>query len=258
MSASSWANTTDPADPASTYRSSEGPTQTSTQLGEALSIPLLPDPAASLTRQKSANTQAGQYSDEWYLQEAWITNIGLLLYNDADNDGYFAGFSLSVDADTSYSNTDVYLSIDMQRSFYQVESLHTSEVFPLYGQSAADEYRIDIELVNNYPQDQYDLIIELRDAYTRQVLESVSWADFSNLRALPLESEDYDNSRYESGDEERGSRVPFYNDDVRVDAHAGSFGWLTILAATLLVLRRRLPAATRFPAGFSAAVRAMK
>ncbi len=241
-----WAETPNPDLSIGTYRSSEGPTRTPAQLGEALSIAQLPDPAAHLaTRHKTGDVQVDPYSNDWYLQEAWITDIGLLLYNDADNDGYFAGFSLSVDADSSYSDTDVYLSIDLQRPFHQVENLHTSRVFALYGQSAADEYRIDIELVNNYPRDHYDLIIELRDAYDHQTLERVTSADFSNLRALPLESEDFDYSPYEPDNGSHYPDAPIYNDDVRVDEHAGGFGWLTGMALGLSLLARRRTSATR-------------
>lgn len=241
-----WAATPDPDLSIGTYRSSEGATRTPAQLGEALSIPLLPDPAAALaTRHKSGDLQTDLYSDDWYLQEAWITDIGLLLYNDADNDGYFAGFSLSVDADSSYSDADVYLSIDIQRPFHRVENLHTSNVFPVYGQSAADEYRIDIELINNYPPDHYDLIIELRDAYDNQTLERVTSADFSNLRALPLESEDSDSSRYEPDYGSQYPDTPIYNDDIRVDEHAGGFGWLMGMALGLSLVARRRTSATR-------------
>ncbi|MGQ7845054.1 choice-of-anchor H family protein [Granulosicoccus sp. 3-233] len=221
------------------YRSQEGPVWTAAQIGEALSLPTLPDPAAALTRRKNANQTASHLQDDWYLQDTWITDIGVLLYNDADDDAYFAGFSLSVDADSIYTDTDVYLSIDMQRALHPVERLHISHVFPLYGQSAADEYRIDIELLSNHVPDHYDLIIELRDAYNHQTLDRVDASDFSNLHALPLESNEYDDRFYEPTNEWPGSDEPFYNDDVQVAVRAGSAGWLMVLAGSLALLLRR-------------------
>ena len=206
MAHSPVASATETAPSAGIYRSSEGPAHTAAELGSALSVEELPDPALALTTRK---------------------------------DGYHAGFSLTVDADTGYSDFDVYLAIDIQRSYGSVESLHTSEVFPLYGRSAADDYRMDIELVRNYPADHYDLIIELRDAYSHQRLDSVSAYEFSNLRNLPLESEEHDLDYHDDSDYPPNPHVPFYNDDIHVEEHAGSVGWLMALAMTLIMAARR-------------------
>lgn len=246
------ASATETTPSAGTYRSSEGPAHSAAELGNALSTEELPDPALALTTRKTRDTGADQDFDDWYLQDAWITDIGLLLYNDADDDGYHAGFTLTVDADTSYSDFDVYLAIDIQRSYGSVESLHISETFPLYGRSAADDYRIDIELVRNYPADHYDLSIELRDAYSHQSLDSVSTYEFANLRDLPLESEDHDLDYDNDTDYPPNPHVPFYNDDIHVEEHAGSVGWLLALAMALaLAVRRQWTTriCASFPAG---------
>lgn len=222
-----------------TYRSSEGATQTARKLGEELSTPLLPDPASALSNRRASDDLDTLLFDDWYEQDVWISDVGLLLYKDFDDDGYHAGFSLTVDADTNYSDTDVYLSISTQRSRGAVENLHTSNVFPLYGRTSADEYQIDIELISNYPTDHYDLIIELRDAYNHQQLDRITSYDFSNLRDLPLESEDHDDRYYEPVDDD--PYLPIFNEDVRVTEVAGSFGWLMTLPMIILLFLRRRP-----------------
>lgn len=221
------------------YRSLEGAAHSSLAQGLILSAPALPDPATAILGNHSSQPGGDWHPPTWYLQDAWINNVGLLLFNDADNDGHYAGFSLSVDADSSYSDLAVYLSIDLQRPFNAVEALHTSAVFPLYGHSTADEYQIDIELLRNYPLDHYDLIVELRDAHDHQLLDSVSSDDFSNLRALPLESENNDD-HYDPSDEPIEPHYPMVNDDIFVAEYAGSFGILTALSWILVLLARRL------------------
>ncbi len=233
------ADSTAPASTSGTYLSEEGAAWSAARIGDALSRSPLPDPASALTRGKSDGLQTNSYHDDWYLQEAWITDVGLLLYHDADHDGYFAGFSLSVDADTSDHDRDVYLTIDVRRPFHPVERLHTSLVFPLYGQSAADEYRIDIELLSNYAQDHYELILELRDAYDHQMLERVDSTDFANLRALPLESGDLDNQYHEPDDGLVDPDDLIRNDDIAFEEHAGGIGWWLALPFALTLLARR-------------------
>lgn len=219
------------------YRSSEAHTHDSLQLGQALSLPAAPDPAQSAA---ITATDAGSQSDivtrhsiDWYLQDTWISDIGILLFHDDDQDGYFSGFSLSVDVDSTWSHSDVYLNLFLQRDLYPIRELHTSAVFEIYERTAADEYRIDIELVQNHAIDQYDLMIEVRDAHDHQLLDQVGAADFANLRALPLESEDLDRIHHypEPIDE---PVQPIDNDDIRVREHAGALGWLMMLMIGLL------------------------
>lgn len=164
----------------------------------------------------------------------WVTDVGMLLYRDADRDGYFSGFSLSIDADTEYSHAEVYAAIDVEFPEGSRERLHTTATFHLYGNSITDEYRIDIDLVRNYPYGQYNLFVDLIDAYDHSVVDSVSATQFSNLGRLPLESEDLDNSPVTHP---VTALVPgtTNNTDIRVAEYSGSSGFwvLSILGAFL-------------------------
>lgn len=179
----------------------------------------------------------------WLYEDAWITDIGTLLYRDDDEDGYFSGFSLTIDADTHYQQADIYASIDVQRIFGERERLHTSGNFTLYGNSLSDEYRIDIDLLKNYSAGDYDIYIALHDAYDHRVLDSVGAAEFTNLYRLPLESDDLDIPNvYEHTND------PIYypdsppltvNHDIRAVEYAGSSGYLLLLALLVIVYVRK-------------------
>ncbi|MBX2839867.1 MAG: choice-of-anchor H family protein [Gammaproteobacteria bacterium] len=121
--------------------------------------------------------------------EVWIAHVGTLLFDDRDGDGYFSGFSLSIDADIEWGHTDIYLSIYLQEQGTNQQHFHTSSVFTIYGNSISDEYGIEVELLENYAANHYDLQIDIHDAHTYAVLDSVGAHEQSNLHALPLESE---------------------------------------------------------------------
>lgn len=220
----------------SSYRALEKNTYSQEQLGISLSTVNQPDIATALYQDQQSDNGDTRHR-VWYSDEAWITDIGTLLYRDNDHDGYFTGFSLTIDADTIDVDLDVYAAIDIKRPYAERERLHTSAIFTLYGNSVADEYRIDIELVQSYPADDYDLFIELKDAYNDQVLDSVNANDFTNLTRLPLESEDLD-THVHFPEEPDPIDV---NDNIRVVEYAGGTGWILMLLLGLpLIVRQRL------------------
>jgi len=120
----------------------------------------------------------------------WVSNIGTLLFDDLDGDGYHSGFSLTIDVDSEFGDTDVYTAIYLSGSDDELNLLHTSERFTIYGSLIGDEYRIDTELRNNFPTDYYDITIDVHDAWSEEVLDTVNARVFTNLNALPLESSD--------------------------------------------------------------------
>jgi hypothetical protein len=191
------------------------------------------------------------YPLTWYVQDTWITDVGTLLYGDEDNDGYYTGLSLSLDADTRYTDIDVYTTIDLQRIPGTRERLHTSGLFTLSGDSLNDEYRIDIDLLRNYPIGSYDLYIDLYDAHDHRMLDGIDASHFSNLAALPLESEDFDSIAYLGShpDIHPVREPPVRSDDIRVQEYAGSAGWITtlILAGILCVRLGTAAASCRTP-----------
>jgi len=162
----------------------------------------------------------------WVGNDIWINDIGTLLFKDRDRDGYFSGFSLTVDADTHYSQADVYLTINIQHPQGELERLHTTGVFSLYRHSLTDEYRVEIELVQNYPLANYDLYIELIDANNGRLLDNVGADTLSNLSGLPLEDEESDiqlSPLTPVNDE------PLVSSEIRVVEYGGAGSGFTVL-----------------------------
>lgn len=206
----------------------QGRTSTSTLIFAASLLAI-----SGLSLAEEAATESTTARHELLLDDdAWINDIGSLLYSDDDGDGYFSGLSLSIDADSRYNQYEVYLVVDIVDESDVTENLHTTHPYYVYGRSISDEYRIDIDLVQNYYPGIYDLQITLVEARENRILDQVSARDFRNLRALPLESED--NQTIHTPVTDRPVDIP--NDDIRVTEYAGSTGigiLLTLIASCM-------------------------
>ena len=208
----------------------------------ALSIPWQNALANPVTQADDA-TPAPRSNNVFLSDQAWINDIGTLLYADPDGDGYFSGISLSIDADTPYSSFEVFAAIDIitlpsQSQDALTERLLTTRNFDIYGYSGSDEYRVDIDLVRNYSPGTYALEVTLFDARTERLIDRVGANDFRNLRNLPLESED--NDTFFTPVSERP--IEPANDDIRVSEYAGGTGFGMIMMVLVVALARIYPA----------------
>ena len=120
----------------------------------------------------------------------WIVSVGSSVYSDADRDGFFSNFSISLDADTVYLDARVYARILLREGDQEYQLFHTSQIFDLRNYSLGDSYRIEGKLVSNYPAAYYDVQVDLFDAYDGSLLDSVDASTHRTLYALPLESLD--------------------------------------------------------------------
>lgn len=187
---------------------------------------------------RSANPDQQPDSDLhplWHSHGTWVTDIGTLLYNDWDRDGYYTGISLSIDADSEYQHQTVFAVIDITLADGTREHLFTTQAFDLYHHSIGDRYQANIELVRNYPAGHYDLIIDLVDAHDYRILDTVDAFLFRNLSQLPLESENLDVVI----DTSPTVTPQPPNDDIRVEEYTGSTGWWTLFLALVAVSWRQ-------------------
>ena len=123
--------------------------------------------------------------------DVWVDDVGTSLFADNDHDGYFGGFSLSFDVDTSYGSQDIYATIFLQLGNQSPIVLLKTKTFTIYGRSGADIYRVEAQLVDRYRAGNYQVQIDIHDAHSGEVLDSVDDQTFRNLRNLPLEAEPY-------------------------------------------------------------------
>ena len=194
---------------------------------------------------ESTTTQSLRFHNT-YRPPVWITRIGNLLFDDRDRDGFHSGFSLSIDVDSDYGDTDVFASIYLLGENGQSSLLHTTSRFSVYGTLRGDEYRVDTELRNNFEADYYNVTVDIHDAWTGQVLDTANARSFSNLGGLPLEAASTDTSTLLShpGHSAVASAQNVGTADVVVTEFAGSlspvFALLGALLGILVFLKNRL------------------
>jgi hypothetical protein len=155
----------------------------------------------------------------------WIYDADVDLYSDHDFDGFYTGIDLLFDADTIYAEAEVYAVIYLSYELGPWNEYVSTENFVIFGASGNDEYIIDTELVTGYPTGDYDLLIELFDAYDGTFLDSFGPEDSSELSFLPLE--------------DAGRDAPISTTVIVHESGGGALGWISLLAFLGLAAARR-------------------
>lgn len=155
----------------------------------------------------------------------WIFDAYIEFNSDPDFDGYYSYFTVEFDVDTVYSNAEVYARLFLSRGDV-FEEFHTSSIFQINGDSSLDSIVIESELVSGFPSGDYELLIEVYDAYDDSLVVIYDGYDDVDLTLLTLESRTYESSQTV----------------VVVRESGGSFGYLMLLVVPLLIWRRILEA----------------
>jgi hypothetical protein len=155
----------------------------------------------------------------------WIFDAFIDFNSDPDFDGYYSYFTLEFDVDTVYSNADVYARLFLSRGDV-FEEFHTSSVFRINGDSSLDSLVIESELVSGFPPGDYELLIEIYDAFDDSLVAIYDGYDDVDLTLLTLESRSFEETQTV----------------VVVRESGGSFGYLMLLVVPLLIRRRILRA----------------
>ncbi len=146
----------------------------------------------SKSKTRGSNAKPGTSGSQSPGNDFWFYDADVILFNDADNDGYYYGIDLLFDADTIYAAADVYAVLYLSFEGGPWNEYAATEDFTLFGASSDDEYVLVSELMSGYPTGSYDLLIELFDAYDGTLLASFGPVDTSELGFLPLEDANRD------------------------------------------------------------------
>lgn len=119
--------------------------------------------------------------------EFWFYEVDVQLFADDDRDGFYHGVDLLFDADTIYSVADVYAVVYLSYEYGPWNEYAETDDFTLFGSSASDSYVIETELVAGYPTGNYDILIELYDAWDSTLLAIIGPEEAADLALLPLE-----------------------------------------------------------------------
>ncbi|MGI9233524.1 MAG: choice-of-anchor H family protein [Woeseiaceae bacterium] len=182
-------------------------------------------PKRSAGQQKLSTNRAVEPNTDF-----WIYSADAELFLDRDGDGFYTGIDLLFDADTYYDVAEVYAVMYLSYEYGPWNEYAETETFTIFGAAAGDEYVVETDLVEGYPTGNYDILIELYDAYDDAFVASFGPEDTSELAILPLEDIDRDTP-------------PGTTTQVVVNSGGGgSTGWFLILGLLATSLFRRCSA----------------
>lgn len=141
------------------------------------------------SQQKTARNNLSAVNVDYWFYDAYTE-----LYADSDRDGFYSGIVLTFDADTIWPAADVFAVVYLSYEYGPWNEYAETEVFTIFGTSAFDEYTIETDLVAGYPPGNYDVLIELYDAYDAVLIASIGPEDSPDLGLLPLEDAGYDSA----------------------------------------------------------------
>lgn len=147
----------------------------------------------------------------------WFYTADVELFTDRDRDGYYAGIDLLFDADTYFEVAEVYAVIYLSYEYGPWNEYAETDNFTIFGASADDEYIVETDLVAGYPTGNYDILIELYDAYDNSFVADIGPEDTSELSILPLE------------DSNRDAPVTVTTQVIVSDGGGGSLSWFLLL-----------------------------
>lgn len=181
-------------------------------------------------RQESTSQSVTADSTSYGSPDFSIYDASVDLISDFDYDGFYHRFSVSIDADTVFSNAYVYAKLYLSYEGGPWTLYSVSNAYHIYGNSELDSFVVETELADGFPTGHYDIRIELYDADTNQWLVSYGPYDDISLSTLPLE-DSYHDDAYES---------VYYPVDaeIEVTARGSMYALLFILPVTLLLARR--------------------
>lgn len=175
--------------------------------------------APKLTKRKDRiePEKASQFNNFW-IYDAWVE-----LSRDIDFDGFYSRLEVEFDADTTYFDADVYaiLYLGVGNTF---ESFYVTDVFSIQGESSFDTLVVETDFLNGYKPREYELMIELYDAFNDQLVAIADGFSDADLNYLSIESEENDRNR---------SQV------IVVEQHGGSAGFGVLLLGCLFCLLTR-------------------
>lgn len=178
---------------------------------------------------RGAATKTGSETASKLNQDFWFYSADVVLYADNDFDGFYSGIDLLFDVDTIYSTADVYAVAFLSYQGGPWEEYASTEDFRIYGSTSTDDYSIVTDLVAGFPTGDYDLLIELYDAFNGDYLAFIGPSDTSELSFLPLE--------------DIGRDTPPYGGETTVVVNqegGGSASFLLLGLLSLTMLARRI------------------
>ena len=164
--------------------------------------------------------------------DSWVYDATTDIFADRDNDGYYTFLRVQFDVDTIYRYQYVYAEIYLSADGTSWEHLYSTDDFAVWGSDPDDDYEVETELVAGYSTALYDVLIEIYDADTGELLDEYGPNESPLFSVLPLE------------DSNRDGVVVVPPPVTVIEGGGGAVSWLALtgLLGALAARRRRLAA----------------
>ena len=190
------------------------------------------DPADVAVKSRTSPSAKSSSSLKASFGDSWIYDASTDLFSDHDGDGYFHYLRVRFDADTVFAESWVYAEIYISADGIAWEHLYSTADFAIWGYDPDDDYEVETDLVSGYSTAMYDVLIELYDANTGELLDEFGPNESPEFSLLPLEDSGRDGHVVDV------SPAPVPSSAVVVSG-GGAVSWLWLPGLLGLLLWRR-------------------
>lgn len=154
--------------------------------------------AKQLTRSSATNMQNKEHEGHKTRprSQAAVLNTGFWVYSavtalqfDDDADGHYTRLIVDFDVDSSYLFADVYARLYLSRNGGVWTEYAVTDDFSVLESDASDNYVVETDLLEGYPTDYYDVLIEIYDSFDGSLVAEYGPDDSVDMFELPLEDE---------------------------------------------------------------------
>jgi len=140
-------------------------------------------------------------ADKNSLQRATTSAFGfevfdatVFYFRDLDNDGFYSDIDIEMDVDIDSGSADVFAEIFYLNTNGEWQFLSSTEVFSITGNLASDSFTTAITLLDGFPDNYYDLLIDIYEEGIPGIVATLEAADDVDLALVPLEDLSFDSS----------------------------------------------------------------
>ena len=148
--------------------------------------------ATERPRRNTANGKGDSTTAAAVIEEAWIYDADIELFDDYDSDGYYTFLRVTFDTDSIYAEHWVYARLFVTIDGVTWDEYHITDDFLVEGTSPFDDYEVETELLTGFPAGLYDVLIEIYDADLGHFLGEFGPVQSSAFSLVPLEDVDRD------------------------------------------------------------------
>lgn len=124
--------------------------------------------------------------------DSWVYEATTDVFADNDADGYYRFLRVQFDVDSIFVSMFVYAEIYLSADGTAWEHLYSTQDFEVFGSDPEDDYEVETELVSGYSTGTYDVLIEIYDADTGELIDEYGPNESPEMSLLPLEDSSRD------------------------------------------------------------------